>query len=153
MDSANISQGVAHHLMNLILAGILMSCFPACDEPDLRISAADDGSPTFRFSGNGYLDFFAITEIAPETQTSAREASKNRIIWQIFPQSTQQGKMPVPPITYGKVPPGFIQRIPENGEPAQLVEGKLYQAGAPPMVHPRGFIRFVIKGGKLVIVE
>ena len=132
---------------------MVMLSLSSCDEADVRISIPDEAVPRFAFKGNGYLDFFAVTELAPENNGSVTGTPKDRMIWQIFPETTENGTLPLSPIDYGKVPAGFVQRVPESGAPPPLVEGKLYRAGAPPIIHPRGFVHFMVKNGRLMAVN
>ena len=103
-----------------------------------------------------YLEFFIVKEIAPENQSvsyMAQNIEKNVVLWQIWPKTSESGRIDkLPKITYGGVLAGFSQKIPEHGPPPALVEGKVYDAGGPPVTMSKGFLRFVIKGGKAVQV-
>ena len=48
-----------------------------------------------------------------------------------------------PTITYGKVPVGGTQKVPENGEPPPLVELKVYEPGGPQISVPNTFNLFL----------
>lgn len=129
----------------------------ACSR-DVRISMNESVPPTFSFKRNHSdvtnLDFFIVTEIAPENaglSYSEQKDEKNKVIWQILPVSSADGALSkLPPITYGTIPVGFRQKIPAEGKPPQLQEGKLYEAGGPPVQMVRGIVRFKVVGGRVV---
>ena len=59
-----------------------------------------------------------------------------------------------PRITYGSIPEGFVQQIPNVGtSPAQLIEGKIYVAQALDNALNGGACYFVIRNGKSVTVS
>ena len=129
----------------------LILVLSACEDV-IRISIVDEAAPTFEFKGSGYVDLFMVVEAEPNQEPKAF-GDKSRVLWEIFPDTTKTGTLPVPLITYGKVPPGFHQTIPEKGPPAALKEGATYQAGAPPFAHRFGFIVFKVQGRKIVALE
>lgn len=130
---------------------LLVLCFYGCEDV-IRISLVDDAVPTFEFRGSGYVDMFMVVE-SEEGQEQKPFGDKSRVLWEIFPDSTKAGTLPVPRIVYGKVPAGFHQTIPESGPPPPLKEGITYQAGAPPFVHRYGSLRFKVEGSKAIAVE
>ena len=76
---------------------------------------------------------------------------RDRILWQIWPREIQSTAIPdLPLITYAKVPAGFTQKIPAQGAPAPLVEGKIYEAGGPSSGANMNVFRFTIKDGRAV---
>jgi len=115
--------------------------------------------PTFRLSGSGNLAFFGIWEVAVENQTKApsqRDGDKDRPLWQIWPSGLTPDKKAVrrlPPITYGLVPEGFVQKVSEEGPPPNLMEGKIYEAGGPASNANGGFVWFSIKEGEIMKVN
>ncbi|HZI61789.1 MAG TPA: hypothetical protein VFD62_13825 [Pyrinomonadaceae bacterium] len=117
---------------------------------------SSDIPPSFTFERGhvNYLDFFFVEEVAPENQNvpyTRQDPDKNVVVWQVWPKSSDDGRIDkLPAITYGKVPAGFVQKIPIDGAPATLVEGKVYEAGGPPVTMSKGFLRFIIKDGKAV---
>ena len=130
---------------------LLVLGFYGCEDV-IRISIVDDLAPTFEFSGSGYADLFMVVESEPGQGPRAL-GDQSRVLWEICPDSTKAGTLPVPRSTYGKVPTGFHQTFPENGPPAPLKEGTTYQAGAPPFAHRYGFVFFKLKGGKATAVS
>jgi hypothetical protein len=125
---------------------------------DVTISMTTDIPPVFSFERGhvNYLDFFMVKEIAPENQNlpyMRQDTEKNIVLWQIWPRTSADGRIDnLPTITYAQVPGGFVQKVPDEGAPAALVEGKVYEAGGPPVTMSRGFLRFVIRNGKAVRV-
>jgi hypothetical protein len=140
-------------LLTLVISCALMSCGSG-----VTVRMNDSVPPSFTFSQNGshvdYLDFFVVTEIAPENLRVGRheqDQKKNVTIWVIWPKGTSEGTISnLPPITYGIVPEGFTQETPAKGAPPALAEGKVYQAGGPEVSMPNGVIRFTIRDGKSV---
>lgn len=112
----------------------------------MTISVRDSNPPVFKLSGSGRLIFFKVSE-AERGQPSPID---HPAMWEIRP--TEENLISkLPEITYGVVPPGFEQKVPNTGAPPPLVEGKLYQAGGPAFNANGGSIRFVIKDGKAII--
>jgi hypothetical protein len=74
---------------------------------------------------------------------------KDRVIWEISPKGSAN-VYNSPPITYGKIPAGFKQSIPEKGEPPPLLEGRRYQAGGPSSGANMEVFYFHIRNGQAV---
>ena len=146
-------------LSGTILLLVAAFVFTACYEEDMIVSISQHTPPTFSLSGSGNLAFFGVWEVARENLNrlpSERDENKDTILWQIWPNGLSSDEKIIrrlPPITYGSVPPGFIQKIPQHGAPPNLVEGKIYEAGGPASNANGGFVWFTIKGGKIVIVD
>ena len=101
----------------------------------LSISMTEANPPVFSFSAGSmaecceHLAFLAVWEVRP---LESINAGQGKVIWEIWPQSgTDNSATGLPQITYGKVPPGFVQKIPEVGPPPPLAEGKVYEAAGP----------------------
>ena len=78
------------------------------------------------------------------------------MLWEVWPNNLsfeEQRIWKLAPITYGRIPQGFIQKIPASGEPPLLVEGKMYSAGGPAANANGGFVLFTIRDGTAVVVE
>jgi hypothetical protein len=139
---------------------LLFLCVAASCKSDVTISMSSNIPPTFTFERGhahvNYLDFFTVKEIATENQNlpyTRQNTDKNIILWQIWPKGTTEGSIDnLPTIIYGEIPPGFVQKVPDQGAPPQLVEGKVYEAGGPPVTMSKGFLRFIIKDGKAIRV-
>jgi hypothetical protein len=144
-------------LIKLLLMLLVSSTLVACNS-EITLSMNDNVPPTFSFSGDfshvNYLDFFIVKEVATENLNvpyTEQNPQKNIVIWQIWPKGTSEGTLKeLPPITYGVVPDGFTQKVPEKGHPPALIEGKVYEAGGPPVILRKGFIRFTIRDGKAI---
>ena len=135
-----------------IVSGVLLSiAFSGC-ERDSSVKIDGGNPPTFRFDGSGYLTFFTVEEIAPENQNLPdveQDRARNHTIWSIWPSQPLDTPMnKTAPITYGKIPAGFYQKIPQAGEPLTLTEGKIYEAGGPTASANGGYVRFIIRDGK-----
>ena len=116
--------------------------------------------PTFTFSAGRFADccrhlaFLGVYEVPPENQNipwPEPMPRENIVLWQIWPKdNTDNSADALPPITYGKVPPGFTQRIPALGAPPPLVEGNIYEVGGPPIEVSEAYMRFTVRNGKAV---
>ena len=129
----------------------------ACAEPTIHMS--DEMPPTFSFTGSRfaeqkYVEFFVVTETTPDGQElSGNSSSSNEVkaLWWIWPNDSKHGRLEnLPVITYGKVPLGWHQQIPRQGEPPPLVEGRFYRAGGPAISVSEASMRFTIRNGKPV---
>jgi hypothetical protein len=143
-----------------IFSAVVVSLSLVAGCRSLTISISDSNPPVITFSASRFaeccrqLDFLGVYEVPLENQKIAKSAStpkENIILWQIWPNAgTDNSADGLPPITYGKVPLGFTQKIPTQGEPPPLVEGKIYEAGGPPISVPDAYMRFTIRNGKAV---
>jgi len=136
-------------------------CVALACKADIEISMTNSVPPAFTFERARsahvyYLDFFVVRDIAPANQNRPhleQDPDKNTVIWQVWPRTTADGTIDsLPPITYGSVPAGFNQTIPKEGTPPPLLEGKVYEAGGPPISMRKGYLRFVIRDGKAVAI-
>jgi hypothetical protein len=141
-----------------IVLFLLVFVFTACFEEDMEISIEDRLPPTFKLSGSGNLAFFGVWEVSLDNQRrvpSERDGDDDTVLWQIWPNglsSDARVLRRLPPITYGTLPAGFIQKVPETGAPPSLVEGKIYEAGGPASNGRGGFVWFKIENGRLLKV-
>ncbi len=119
-----------------------LCCGDAC-ERDTKISIEGGNPPTFRLSGNGNLAFLAVSDDSPNKV----EKRSGEILWKIIPQSGKSEIGQLPPITYGQVPPGFDQAIPEVGPPPALVAERPYEVAAPTSNAHGDWIFFIIHDG------
>ena len=141
---------------NVALIGLLVTVLMliAC-EADMSIKVDGQNPPSFSLSGSGRLITFAVMEVPPENQTQViqRSSDENVLLWEIEPTNADNKIWRLPPITYGKVPPGFSQKFPADGSsPAALVEGKIYEVGGPAYGANGGLIWFKLQGGKTIRV-
>lgn len=129
----------------IVIFIVFLSFSLAC-EVDTKVSVDGKNPPTFSFQGTGYLTFFTVEQIAVENQNVPdveQDRTKNRTIWSIWPSQPLDTPMKnTAPITYGKVPAAFYQKIPQEGQPETLAEGKVYEAGGPAASADGGYERF-----------
>jgi hypothetical protein len=102
----------------LAIAFIMVSvlCLANGCKYDVTISMNGNVPPAFKFERGhvNYLDFFIVEEIAPENHGVSymnQSSDKNIVIWQIWPKTSDDGRIDkLPIITYGEVPGGFSQK-------------------------------------------
>ena len=143
-------------LPRLCLAIILLSCLVSSCGEGLVISMDEKLPPTFRYKGNRFaeccksLNFFVVSEVP-----LGNPDAENKYIWWIWPQDGAHNEYyNLPTFTYGKVPDGWRQTIPENGEPPPpLVEGRTYEAGGNFHSGQDAHLRFTIRNGKAVSLQ
>jgi len=90
----------------------------------------EDTTPlSFSFSGNSLAAYFEILELPLTKPLSKTDpfSFKGEIIWKISAPSSISGAK-WPRVTYGDLPGGFSQILPEQGPPHKLAEDKLYVA-------------------------
>jgi hypothetical protein len=118
---------------SLLLLGViwLFAISSAC-EIDTKIATDGKNPPALKLSGSGNLERLVVMEVPADnqTQTTQRESDRNILLWEIRPPSSDDAIKRLPEITYGKVPPGFVQKFPADGSaPPRLVPGKIYEVG------------------------
>jgi hypothetical protein len=120
----------------------------------LSISINDTNPPVFVFSAGLYaeccthLAFLTVWEVSP---SQSMTSGGGNVIWEIWPVSgTDNSAAGLPKITYGQVPPGFVQKIPTSGPPPALKEGNVYEAAGPLIEVPDAYVRFRIQNGKAI---
>jgi hypothetical protein len=113
----------------------------------------DEVPPTFKYRGNQFaecctnLNFFVVHEVGPERNKNDKEKD----LWWIWPKEGRNGEYNnLPAFTYGKVPEGWRQTIPAQGEPPPLMEGKTYEAGGNFHSGQDAHLLFTIRDGKAV---
>ena len=143
MASMNKLRNRDHRLPIVLLLLIVLGCNHAACERNTTVAIYESNNPpTFSLSGNGHLNFFWVSEV-----------NATQPLWEIWPTEIESTAIPdLPHITYGRVPAGFTQKIPAQGTPAPLVEGKIYEAGGPSSGADMNVFRFTIKNGNAVEV-
>lgn len=140
----------------LKLATVVLSVIAfLCCETDMSVETDGKNPPSFSFSGSGNLISFAVMEVPPENQkqTIQRSSDANLLLWEIVPTNADNKIRRLPVITYGKLPPGFIQKFPADGAaPRPLVQGKIYEVGGPAYGANGGLSWFKIQENKSVQV-
>ena len=148
----NKSRSPVFKIVDIGILLLFICLFGDC-EPNVKLHIDEKVPPSFSFGGNGYLDFFSVIEISPENQNlprSKQDLSKDHVIWQVWPKGPSEGNVPIAAFAYGEIPHGFIQKVPANGPPPSLLEGRVYEAGGPQVKMPEGVVRFTIQNGKTV---
>jgi len=130
----------------ILLVIVLFGC-----EPHGVISVDEKVPPSFNFTGSGTVPFFVVVDLGDEGGDGDNSEKLNEaVLWKITPNSTKAGTIPLGPITYGIVPTGWSQTVPDRGSPPPLVEGRVYHAGGPGIEMPEGVVKFRIASGKVV---
>ena len=138
-------------LVALALAMIGLACG---QERVLNIFLEKKATPSFSFSGSALATDFEILEL-PQTRPLKKTSPfsfKGETIWKISPPE----RMKVdewPGITYGDLPNGFSQSMPEHGAPPKLAEGKLYVARIVESKDSQSVLFFEIRRGRAVDVS
>jgi len=143
---------------------ILVGC-----EIDTRVRVTKTNPPKFTFSGNGHLAQlyvsgpFTLEElklISGKEVVTKEEASRirqvlggDRILWQIDPGRVYKRVSEISAITYGKMPEGFRQIRPNEGNPLQLLEGKYYCVYVPSYNAGSHSTCFQIQDGKALEIS
>jgi hypothetical protein len=144
-----------HLLPVVLLLSSVLGCNHASCERNTKVAIHDGKNPpTFSLSGNGHLNFFWVSEVNA-SQPIPKEAQtmngRDRILWEIWPgESPNTAIYDLPHITYATVPEGFTQKIPAQGEPVPLVDGKIYEAGGPSSGADMDVFRFTVRNGSVV---
>jgi hypothetical protein len=148
----NLKDESMRYAVFALLGVFLMAC-----STDVTISMDAGNPPTFKFARNfsevNTLPFFDVVEVARENENlpyHEQHFEKNVTLWRIVPEKVDTPIDQLPSITYGHVPTGFSQKLPESGSPPALVEGRVYEAGGPPVMMRRAIIRFAIRNGRAV---
>ena len=103
----------------LVLSVAGLSC-----EIHTKLSIKGGNPPTFVMTGNGTLTSIRIRGHERQREAEGEEAS---LYWVIKPEKGgAQIVGDIGSITYGKVPEGYRQQYPENGEAPLLNEGEHY---------------------------
>jgi hypothetical protein len=105
----------------LVFSLLTMAC-----ERDTQLTIETSDPPKFIMSGSGTLGSLRIVGPKRQRETFGEDAS---VYWMIKPEpeGDPENVEALSPITYGRVPPGYIQVYPEQGTNAPaLVEGQKY---------------------------
>lgn len=133
-------------IRKVVVVIFLLTFFAGC-ESILKVTLDGKNPPTFKFDGNGLIGWIYIYQVTPEGKIPPKDTE----LWIIVPKQGTTASAS-PPITYGVVPNGFVQKVPENGNPPPLEEGKTYGFGAYTQDQPGSAIWFTIRDGKAVQV-
>ena len=134
----------------LAIAAILGTCTIAGCEIDTKVTLDGKIPPTFKLSGTGSVNFIRVIEAPSGTESIADVPA----MWEIKPSEDLSAieASRLPPVTYGRIPPGFIQVTPQGAEAPHMEDGKSYHLWAPTSGANGGGIRFVLRDGKSIEV-
>jgi hypothetical protein len=130
---------------------LLLLCLLASCERATKLTIKETNPPTFGMSGSGELGSFRIRDSVPQRKILGEDAF---IYWKIRPISSDEIKRveEIGAITYGKVPTGYVQIYPEEGEAPPLIEGQRYYVYAGTSNADGKGKYFIIRDGKSVEV-
>lgn len=117
-------------------------------ERDTTLTVKDGNPPTFVMSGSGSLGSFRVRGPKKQREAEGEDAS---VYWLI--KANGSYGLPVEdlsPITYGRVPKGYIQVYPEKGTAPPLIEGERYFLQALTIDANGAAIHFTIRDGRVV---
>ena len=141
----------------ILRAPVFLAAFLFVSCHSLTTAVRGGNPPQFSFSSGRFaeccttLTFLGVYEVPPENIEAAwsQRPKDDVVLWQIWPAPTTNNEAnALPTVTYGSVPPGFVQKVPTSGSPPPLVEGKVYEVGGPAVDVPHSYIRFIIRNGK-----
>ncbi len=131
-----------------VAVGFILLAASSCQPSETQLEIDRNNPPTFTLSGSGQVSAIVVTDV------SANDLSgfdPERIMWEIAPISETKPSR-FPKITYGVVPPGFVQRTPASGAPRPLDEEKPYRVTAPTSGAESRKLFFLIRHGQALHV-
>lgn len=138
-------------LVTLATAVMAVAC---AQEPDLGLDLQNKTPPSFVFSGRTLARDFEILEL-PRTRPLSKInpfSFTGETIWKISAPEAIKGAT-WPSITYGNVPNGFSQTVPDQSLPPKLDGNKLYVARITGGKDAQTTLFFEIRKGKAVNVS
>ena len=125
-----------------VLVVIALSWFvgPCFHSSKSKITLVSNSSPlAFKVDGDAQVQWIWVrgpfqNEHDPAPEIPEPSDPEKIIVWRIAPavQNGARRYVPmnkIPPITYGQVPEGWEQVIPESGAPPALLDGYVYRIG------------------------
>jgi hypothetical protein len=143
---------LASTLSKVLFWFALVTVATACEQSTgIRVTLEDKVPPSFSVSGSRWVSDFQVEEIPQNVPRSEINplTFKGETVWKISAPSRIRATA-WPGITYGEVPQGFSQEIPEHGPPSRLTEGKVYIVRAIDTGGPQGVVFFKLRDGRLV---
>lgn len=132
---------------------MLITLFSTACERDTKLIIEAGNPPRFVMSGSGTLGSLRIRGPKKQREVGGEDAS---IYWAIEPKDDDSDRNVerLGPITYGKVPDGYIQIYPEQGQAVPpLVEGERYNIRIATN-NANGVDKFfVIREGKVAVSD
>jgi hypothetical protein len=111
-------------------------------ERHTRLAVQGGNPPKFEMSGSGTL---RVLRIAGQKKQREAIGPDSVTCWMIKPESGYahgEAIENLSPIIYGKIPPGYMQIYPQQGEAPPLVEEEIYTVFAETMNANHGIRRF-----------
>jgi|SRR5882724_6740594 hypothetical protein len=138
-------------LFTLAVGMIVAAC---TQEPDLGLDLDKNTPLSFSFVGRTHAASFEILEL-PRTKPLSKTNPFSFIGETIWKMSAANGieANKWPRITYGEIPSGFSQTVPDHAPPPKLAEGKLYAARILGERDATTTLFFEIRNGKSVNVS
>jgi hypothetical protein len=115
---------VTRNAISLLLSGLYLLTLLGCEVgTSVRLGAG----PSFSFDGSGRLVFFRV--YGPRSgRKIATPVDTQSLMWSIEPTSDAPSGVLVKgmEIAYGKVPRGYLQKVPSSGAAIPLALGQVY---------------------------
>lgn len=142
-------------ILILMAALFLASCYRTG-----RVDLVTSSTPlTFKIVGGGDVQWIWIqgpfqNQFEPGPELRADSDPKRIIVWKIRPRAYHGiiYEVPVykiPVITYGRLPEGWEQEIPQDGSPSSLIDGYVYYIGVVPGRGTSAELCVFLKNGQL----
>lgn len=131
-----------------LLCSLLIVLSLSCGERRTEVRLEGTNPPVFVMSGSGNLVEFRVTTRIDDNALPLSKRSK--VIWRIVPKTRDGERVErIGSITYGVVPAGYKQAVPDNGEsPPLLAPGKYYAYALETINAPHASGYFEIRNGK-----
>lgn len=130
-----------------VLALSVLVALSSC-ERDTQVTMNTENPPTFVLSGSGSLGMLRVH--GPRMRPGGGESPA--INWEIQPKGGifAGTKVAGLSVSYGKIPPNYVQIYPERGPAPPLIEGEEYDVFFDTTGANGSRKYFVIRGGKAV---
>jgi len=148
LELVRLAMTVKRAVLILAATMIVVAC---AQEPDLDLNVVDKTRPSFSFSGRSLALSFEISELPRSKPLSKAYGLDGEKIWKISAASGIKAAQ-WPGVSYGDVPNGLSQTIPEHGPPPKLVQDKLYVARIVGDRDDKTAMYFEIRNGSVVNV-
>lgn len=144
----------------IVVISVLIALSLTCNhQSGLFVSRTNPPSFEIRRSRSAHVRIFPLLivyELHPDNAKVGplqEDLGKNKILWKIVADPTQSNHVAISEaiekIEYGKVPAGFIQEIPSEGEPEAFQDNRIYEALGPLSLMGDAAVRFTLSDGKI----
>ena len=139
--------------ISIITLAATMMVVACGQETVLNIFLEEKETPSFSFSGSAFAGNFEILELpGTELKKINPYSFSGKTIWKISSRERIKADK-WPAVTYGDVPSGFLQTIPERDSPPKLAADKLYAATIVGDKQSKTVLFFEIRNGRPVEVS